>query len=447
MRSLLRSIPRALNDRRWLLPLVAGLILAPLSALAEWPGFRGPWSDGQVSAPGETRLPGLPLTWSETENVVWKTVIPERGWSTPAVMNDQLWLTTATPDGHDFFVLCVDAVTGRIRVNEKLFHCDAPEPLGNVVNSYATPSAALEPGRVYLHFGSYGTACLDTATGKTLWRREDLPCRHYRGPSSSPVLFENLVILTLDGVDLQYLIALDKKTGRTVWKTNRSVAWNDSGSTSKLIQDGDRRKAHSTPFLITIDGQPRMLSAGAKAAYGYDPRTGRELWRVRYDAWSAAPVPLYRQGLTYIVTGGGKTELLAIRTDGSGDVTDTHVAWRVDTAVAKTASPILVDDLLYMVSDEGVITCLESATGKQVWRQRLPGKYAASPIHSDGRLYFCNQEGKTTVIKPGRTCEILVTNTLDTGLMASPAVAGKALFLRTRTHLYRLEQTAPAPSS
>jgi outer membrane protein assembly factor BamB len=448
MRLTHRSILRVANLSHRLLPLLAGLLFAPLSATTDWPAFRGPWGDGQVSAPGETRQLGLPLTWSETEGVVWKTPIPERGWSTPAIMEGKIWLTSASVDGNDFFVLWVDAATGQIRLNQKLFHCDAPEPLGNKVNCYATPSPALEPGRAYLHFGSYGTACLDTATGKTLWQRQDLPCRHYRGPSSSPVLFENLVILTMDGADVQYLVALDKRTGRTVWKTNRSVEWNDSGSTIKMVQEGDRRKAHSTPLLVTIDGQPRLLSTGAKAAYAYDPRTGRELWRVRYEAWSAAPVPVYRQGLMFLVTGLGKTELLAVRTDGSGDVTDTHVVWRLDSMVAKTASPVLVGDLLYMVTDDGLATCLDSATGKQVWRERLVGKYAASPIHADGRLYFCTQEGKTTVLKPGRTWEVLATNTLETGLMASPSVAGKALFLRTKTHLYRIENSpSTTPSS
>jgi outer membrane protein assembly factor BamB len=418
---------------------LALLGLGPLPAANDWPGFRGPWGDGQVAASRDARPAGLPLTWSETENIVWKTAIPERGWSTPAVMGGKVWLTTATLDGTAFYVLGIEAATGRVLVHDKLFDCAAPEPLGNKVNGYATPSPVLEAGRVYVHFGSYGTACLDAATGRPIWRRDDLPCRHYRGPASSPVLFENLLILSMDGADVQYLVALDKATGRTVWKTDRSVAWNDGDSKIKMVQEGDRRKAHSTPLLVTEAGRPRMFSIGAKAAYEYEPRTGRELWRVRYDAWSAAPLPVYRQGLVFMITGLGKTELLAVRADGTGDVTDSHVAWRSDSMVAKTSSPVLVDDLLYFVADGGIVTCLETTTGQQVWRERLPGNYAASPIHGDGRLYFCSQEGKTTVIKPGRTWEVLATNTLETGLMASPAVAGKALYLRTKTHLYRVE--------
>ena len=382
---------------------------------------------------------GLPLEWSETNNIKWKSEIPGRGWSTPVVLGDQIWLTTATPDGHDFFVLCVDAGTGKILLNEKLFHCDAPEPLGNAVYCYATPSPVIEPGRVYVHFGSYGTACLDTGTRQVLWKRSDLPCRHYRGPSSSPVLFANLVILTLDGVDFQYVVALDKKTGKTVWKTDRSFTWDDRNDPSAMVSLGDRHKAHSTPLLINWNSQTQLLSTAARSAYAYDPATGKELWRIHHDSWSAAPVPVFRQGLAFLVTGSGKTRLLAVRVDGQGDVTETHVAWAVDTLVARTASPVLVDDLFYMVADDGMMTCLESANGKEVWRQRINGKYAASPIYADGRLYFFNQTGETTVLKPGRTFQILATNRLADGFMASPAVTGKALILRTKTSLYRVE--------
>jgi outer membrane protein assembly factor BamB len=412
---------------------------------ADWPAFRGPWGDGHVSAPGDKKPLELPLRWSETENVKWKTEIPHRGWSTPAVKDGQVWLTTATVDGHDFFGLCVDAETGQVRFNEKLFHCDSPESLGNAVNCYATPSPAVEQGRVYLHFGSYGTACLEMSTFKTRWQRTDLRCRHYRGPASSPIVFENLLMLTMDGVDLQYLVALDKETGKAVWKTDRSVAWNDENVPGQMARDGDLRKAHSTPLVVKWADQIQLVSEGAKAAYSYDPRTGRELWRVRYDAWSAAPMPVFDQGLAFIITGfGGKTELLAVRVDGQGDVTDTKVAWRYDKAVAKTASPVLVDGLLYMVSDDGQVTCLESSSGNLVWRERISGNYAASPIYGDGRIYFFNQQGKTTVLKPGRTCEVLATNTLENGFMASPAVSGKALFLRTKTHLYRVETGSTA---
>jgi outer membrane protein assembly factor BamB len=415
---------------------------------ADWPSFRGPWGDGRASAPGDTRPTGLPVTWSETENVKWKTAIHDQGLSTPVIMGGQVWLTTATADGHDFFVVCLDAAAGRIRFEEKVFHSDQPEPLGNAkgANTYATPSPVIEPGRVYVHFGSFGTACLDTSAFKVLWKRDDLPCRHYRGSSSSPVLFEDLLILTFDGADKQYVTALDKQTGKTVWKTDRSVTWNDENIPDPMVREGDRRKAHSTPLIINVNGKFQLLSGGAKAAYGYDPRTGKEIWRAAYDAYSAAPMPLYENGLAFLVTGYGKTELWALKVDGQGDVADTHVVWKFGSMVPKSASPVLVDGMIYMISDDSAVTCVEAATGKQVWRQRVGGKYWASPIYADGRIYFSSDQGKTTVLKTGPTFEAVATNSLAGSFMASPAVSGNALFLRTKTHLYRIESSAsPSP--
>ncbi|MGD0090138.1 MAG: PQQ-binding-like beta-propeller repeat protein [Planctomycetota bacterium] len=422
--------------------LIAAFLPGLLLSAAEWPEFRGPWGNGHVSAPGDAVPTGLPLRWSETENIKWKTEIPHRGWSTPVVLGGQVWLTTATLDGHDFFAVCVDAETGKIRFNEKLFHADKPEPLSNNVNCYASPSPVIEAGRVYVSFGSYGTACLDTATCKVLWERRDLACRHYRGPGSSPILFEDLLVLTMDGVDVQYLVALDKKTGQNVWKTERTTEFNDLDAQGKPMIEGDYRKAFSTPLLVSINGKTEMLSAGSKAAYAYDPKSGRELWKFAQPDYSTAARPVYGQGLVFVMSGQGKAGLLAIRADNAGDVTKTHLAWKLDHGASKLSSPLLVDDLLYLVSVDGAAACLEAATGNQVWRQLIGGEYAASPIYADGRLYFFNQQGKATVLKAGRAYEVLAKNTLDAGCMASPAVCGKALFLRTKTHLYRIEAAA-----
>ena len=418
------------------------VFLLNLSATrADWPEFRGPWGDGHASAPGEEKPAGFPLHWSETNNVKWKTAIPFRGWSTPVVMGGQVWVTTAREDGHDFFAIGLDAGTGKILFNEKVFHSDNPEPLGNgaSMNCYATPSPVLEPGRLYVHFGSFGTACLDTKSGNVLWKRDDLRCRHYRGPSSSAIQFENLIILTFDGADLQYVVALDKQTGKTVWKTDRSVAWHDEDVPGQMAKEGDLRKAHSTPLIVTVAGKPQMLSTGAKAAYGYDPRNGREIWRVDYPDYSTAPRPLFDGKLAFIVTGLSKNEMWAVKPDGQGDVTETNVVWKLKTHVGRYASPLLVDGLIYDAAEESFVTCVEAKTGAVVWSERIGGKYAASPIYADGRLYFFSEEGTTTVLKPGRTLEVLAKNTLDGGFMASPAASDKAFFLRTKTHLYRIE--------
>lgn len=412
------------------------MVLMFCLARGDWPEFRGPTGDGHAGATAE-----LPLQWSETNHVVWKTPIPHKGWSTPVVTGGQVWVTTATADGHDFFAIGLDADTGKVLFNVHLFHSDDPEPLGNgaSMNCYATPSSVIEAGHVYVHFGSFGTACLDTRTGEVVWKRNDLPCRHYRGPASSLVAYENLLILTMDGADLQYHVALDKRTGETVWKTDRSVTWNDEHVQDPMVRDGDWRKAHSTPLVVMDGGRPLMISSGAKAAYGYDPRSGREQWRVEYQDWSVAPRPLYADGVTYIVTGLRQKEMWAVRTGGEGDVTESRVLWKLRTHVGKYASPLLVDGLIYTAAEQSFVTCLEASTGETVWTERIGGSYAASPVYADGRLYFFSQEGTTTVLKPGRSFEVLAVNQLDDGFMASPAVSGKAFFLRTKTHLYRVE--------
>lgn len=379
--------------------------------------------------------------------------MPLLGLSSPIVSDNQIWLTTATVEGNDLYALCVDATTGEIIANEKLFHSDDPQSMGNGAkdNSYATPSAVIEPGRVYVHYGNVGTTCLDTVTREVLWKRDDLKCWHYRGASSSPVLFENLLILTFDGADLQYLVALDKQTGKTVWKTDRSAAWNDEHIDKQMVKDGDWRKAHSTPLIVSIDGKPVMCSTGAKAAYGYDPRTGKELWRVEHEAYSASPRPVYHDGSFIIVTGFSKgAEMMSVKSGGEGVVTDTHVNWKIDKSFPKYSSPIVVDDLIYFAMDDSFLVCLDAKTGEMVWKGRAGGKYRACPILADGKLYFFSLEGKTTVIEPGREFKVLATNSLATdaplddprrgpGFMASPAVVGNAMILRTRHHLYRIE--------
>jgi outer membrane protein assembly factor BamB len=405
-----------------------------------WPEFRGPFGDGHVQAPGDTTPTGLPTTWSETENVAWKTAIPLKGWSTPVVMDGQVWLTTATEEGTEYYVIAVDAASGAILHNKKLFESASPEPLGNNVNCYASPSPAIEAGRVYVHFGVYGTACLDTKTAEVIWQRTDLPCQHYRGPGSSAILFEDLLILTFDGIDQQYVTALDKKTGETKWRTDRTRRWEDFEADGSIIRGGDMRKSFSTPLIVEQGGKPLMLSVGSSATYGYDPRTGQELWKVEQAGFTPSTRPVWDGERMFTALGYGATDLWAIRTDGAGDVSATHVAWKyVDKSVPETPSPILVDGLLYTVSNRGEVTCFESATGTVVWSERIGGNFIASPILADGLLYFTSSQGTTKIIRAGRAFELVAENKLDDGLMASPAVAGKALFLRTPGYLYRIE--------
>jgi len=399
-----------------------------------WPQFRGP--DGQ----GHSDATGLPVTWSEGKNIKWKTAIHDRGWSSPVIWGKQIWLTTATEDGKQLFALCVDRDSGKIVHDLKLFDVEKPQ-FKHAFNSYASPTPVIEEGRVYVTFGSPGIACLDTKTAKVLWERRDFVCNHFRGAGSSPILFGNLFILPFDGSDFQYVAALDKNTGKTVWKTDRTVNYQDLNDEGKPKTDGDYRKAFSTPLVASFSGPPILISPGSKATYAYDPLTGKELWRTEeIKNFSAVTRPSVGNGFIYVGTGMGKAEVWAIRPGGSGVVTDTHVAWKTKQNVPGKPSLMLVGDLLFMVSDNGNATCVDAKTGAAIWEQKIGGHFSASPICAEGRVYFFSEEGVTTVIEAGRAFKQLAQNQLDEGFMASAAVAGKALFLRTKTHLYRVEK-------
>jgi len=284
-----------------------------------------------------------------------------------------------------------------------------------------------------VHFGMYGTACLDTASCKILWQRRDLPCEHFRGPGSSPIIFENLLIFHMDGFDFHYIVALNKQTGDTVWKTDRNI---DYGTT-----DGDQMKSFSTPLVVEAAGKTQLISPSSKACISYDPRTGREYWRVRYKNHSGAAMALFGHGLVYINTGFGTADLLAVKPDGEGDVTSSHVLWTSNKSIGSKPSQVLVGELIFNVDDNpGVATCIDAKNGDELWRTRLSGEFSASPLAADGKIYYCGQDGITTVVKAGPQYTELAKNKLDDGFMATPAVTGKALILRTRSAIYRIEE-------
>jgi hypothetical protein len=390
-----------------------------------WPEFRGPTVDGHAL------VAGLPLTWSETEHIAWKTPIHDLGWSSPVVWQKQIWLTTAREDGSQLFAVCVDRDSGQIVHDVKVFDVAKPDHVATV-NSYASPTPAVDEQHVYVHYGTYGTACLDRNTAQIVWTRRDLNCDHHEGPGSSPILFEKLLIVHVDGRDVQYIIALDKNTGETAWKSDRSVDYSQYSD--------NMRKAFCTPTVIDLGTRLELISPAAKAIFGYDPRTGEELWKVRHDGWSNVPRPVFGHGLVFIVNDFDRPQLYAIRPGGDGDVTDSHIAWQMRQGVPAQPSLLLIGPYLYGVTDLGVALCLNATTGEQVWKERLGGSFTASPIYANGRIYYFGQDGATSVIAPGGEYEVLATNTLDGELKATPAVADGAIFLRTRTHLYRIEE-------
>jgi outer membrane protein assembly factor BamB len=274
-----------------------------------------------------------------------------------------------------------------------------------------------------------------------VWERRDIKVNHYRGPGSSPIVFRDLLIMHFDGSDAQFVIALDKNTGKTVWQTPRSVDFGDLLPDGKPIREGDFRKAFSTPFLAELDGRPTLLSAASKATYAYDPVTGKELWRVedkRFHSGSASPTAGH--GLVFTCTGLARGELWAVR-PGRGVLTEADVIWKVNRNVPTQPSPLLLGDLLFTIDDGGIASCLEAKTGKEIWRERVGGNYSASPICADGRLYFFSRDGKGTVVAAGGEFKMLGESQLDDGFMATPAIAGKALFARGKANLYRIEES------
>jgi outer membrane protein assembly factor BamB len=414
---------------------LACFLLAITAAVADtnWTQFRGPHGNGSSDSTG------LPVTFSENEHVKWKTPIHGKAWSSPVIWGSQVWLTTANEQGTELGVVCVDKETGKILQDKILFRVANPQ-FCHKFNSYGSPTPAIEEGRLYVSFGSPGICAVDTKTGELLWERRDFVCNHYRGAGSSPVVFENLLLQQFDGSDKQYVVALDKKTGKTVWEVNRSVDYQDLGPDGKPESEGDWRKAFATPHVFEWQGKPLMLSNAAKAHYAYDPRTGKEVWRYEdRGAHSAAGRPVVGLGMTFFSTGFGKSSVVALKLGGSGVLGEDKIAWKTTKAVPNKPSVTLVGDLLFTLNDGGIASCIEAKTGNVVWTQRIAGNYSASPLYADGRIYVCSEEGKVAAFAPEREFKSLGESKLDDGFMASPAVSDKALYLRTKTSLYRVE--------
>jgi outer membrane protein assembly factor BamB len=408
------------------LPMLVLVFLAQCATAGDnWPQFRGPAGDGVSDAVG------LPLTWSETENIAWKTPIHDRGWSSPVIWGTQIWLTTATEDGKRLFAVCVDQDSGIVTHDVKVFDVTKPESIAKV-NSYASPTPVIEDGRVYVHYGTYGTACLNTQTGEILWTRRDLNCDHHMGPGASPILHEDLIIFTVDGCDVQYVVALDKKTGKTTWKTDRSV---DLSGVHYMT-----RKCYGTPTVYRAGDRLEMITPGSRALFAYDPQNGRELWKLRHRGWSISPRPVYHEGLLYVVTDFDHPELWAIKPGGSGERSEDAIIWRLRKGVPSTPSFLLVGGTVLFVNDHGIAMCLDTKSGEMIWRERLVGNFSASPICAGQRAYFFNHDGVATVIEASRQFSVLARNCVDGEMRASPAISGRSLFLRTNTHLYRIEE-------
>lgn len=391
-------------------------LLAALLRAEDWPQFRGPGGQGHST---ET---GLPTEWSETKNVTWKVAIPGAGWSSPSIAGDRIWLTAAEEEGKSLHLISVDKATGEIKLNIEVFRIEDPGQI-HAKNNQASPTPLVKGDRVYVHFGIYGTAAL-TTEGKILWKRK-FTYNHVHGPGNSPILLASgLLFLNCDGTDRQFVVALDPETGEIKWRKDRPPAG----------------MAFATALAFQHEGREIIVSPGALRTIAYDAETGAELWSVRYgDGFSNVPRPILGDGIVYICTGFYQPEVLAVKLGGEGDVTETHIAWRIGGGPL-TPSPILVDGILYFVNDRGVALAADARTGTVHWRHRLGGNYSASPVYVGGRIYFLSEEGETAVLTPGKEFIEPGRNTLDGRFLASIAISEKALFLRSDSYLYRIEK-------
>ena len=402
------------------------LLAAAEAAEESWWQFLGPKGNGHTTSID------LPAHWTDHENVAWKTAIHDRGWSSPVITENQIWITTATADGHKLFAMCVDKKSGEVIHDLHLFDIENPQKITNA-NTYATPTPVVKEGRVFVHFGTYGTACLSTTTGRQLWTRRDLNCDHEAnaGPASSPTIIGDNLVVHVDGRDVQYIIALDTETGNTVWKTNRSYDLSDVAV--------NQRKAYSMPGTGPRGDGIQLISPVAQGVFSYDPN-GKELWKVRHKGWSVFPRPVTGHGLVFTIVDRDHPELWAIRHDGSGDVTETHIAWKETRSMPARCMPLLVDNLLYLVNRGGIITCLEAKNGEVVWKERLAGQYSATPIFAQDRIYLFNEDAVCTIIRPGREFRVMSAGSLaKQQLLATPAVDGNAFIIRTAGFLYRVQ--------
>ncbi len=397
----------------------------------EWTHFRGSNLDG-ISYDKSA-----PVSWSDSINITWKAKIEGRGWSSPVVYDNQIWCTTATADGKEMYAICTDFNTGQNLFNVKVFQPDTLYRI-NAINSYATPTPCIEADFVYVHYGRYGTACISTGTGEIIWKRMDLQCEHVQGPGSSPIIYKDMLILHMEGTDIQYIVALDKTSGETVWRTERPQECYDP-----LEWIG--KKAYITPLIVDVNGRDLLISNGSAVCIAYDPDTGIEVWRIVQGEDSTIAMPVEEDGIVYFytsfVTPPGSdpyAELMAVDPDGQGDIAITNILWRIKSPVLQLLTPLVKDGLLYTVDSKGTLLCIDAKTGETIWSERLKGKYHSSPLWVAGNIYISSTRGETLVIKEGRELEIVSSNTLEGEIWATPAVVDGSILMRTSNYLYKI---------
>jgi outer membrane protein assembly factor BamB len=405
----------------------AFVLLVSTSQGADWSSFRGPSGDGISTAIN------LPLKWSATENVDWKTPLKGQGWSSPVLRNDVLYITNAVAENaesaqtsYQLNTVAIDSKSGKILWTTNVFE----QPIGSArihsKNSHASPTPIVTATHVYVHFGHIGTACL-TITGDVVWKT--LPSKYspVHGNGGTPILHDGKLYFSVDGKVKTLVICLDAATGDTVWEFDRQSA-------------APRKFSFTTPAIIAVNGKYQLISPASDIVQAIDPQTGKLLWHVKYDGYSLIPKPVYHNGLLYVCTGYNTPWLYCIDPTGKGDVTESHVRWNIQRQIPHTPSIILNDGKVFMISDRGIGSCLNASTGETIWQERIGGNYSASPILNKGNIYFTSEQGDTTIVKASEQFEVVGKNSLGQATLASFAVAEGVIFIRTDSHLYRIEE-------
>jgi outer membrane protein assembly factor BamB len=397
-----------------------------------WTQFRGSNQDGLAVTEN------VPIIW-DSSVLQWKTEIHDMGYSSPVVYNDQIWVTTAKSDGKQLYAVCIDFKTGKIIYDIKVFTLDDVEGKHSL-NSYASPTPCIENGFVYVHYGSLGTACINTTNGEIIWKVTDLKCKHVQGPASSPMIYKNLLILHFEGTDIRYLIALDKSNGKVVWRSDRPVQPYESLAPIA-------KKAYITPLLLNVKGRDMLISNGSALCIAYDPSNGKEIWRVVDGAESTIAMPITEDGVVfwytgYMVSPEGKkyTDLLAVNPVGSGDITSTNILWKKQDELSRNQclTPVIRDGLIYTVNTRNLLMCIDAGTGEEIWSTHLTSNWDASPIFVNGNIWLFSVKGEVLIIKAGRKYEVVADNKLDSGIWATPAFLRNSVVIRTEKYLYRI---------
>ena len=389
----------------------------------EWDSFRGPAGDGS------SKYENLPTEWSVDKNVSWSKAIPGEGWSSPVVHSNMVFLTAAIPQTdkvveteHDLVVLGLDLLTGDISWKTTVFVQSANAPARHQKNSHASPTPLVHQGKLYVHFGHQGTACLNLS-GKVLWKTIPIEYRPVHGNGGTPIIVNDALVFSVDGAATTKVVALDLANGELKWAFDRK-------------SEAPRKFSFSTPALITVEGKQQIVSAGSDVVHGLDAESGEMIWKVTYDGYSVIPKPIYKDGLLYVCTSYNTPWIYCIDPGGVGDITGTHVRWSHQKQVPHTPSIIVDAGNIFMVSDRGIGSCLDAKTGDVIWQERIGGNFSASPVLANGLIYLQSEQGDATIIEASRVFKVVSKNTFGERSLASYGVADGTLLIRTSEALY-----------